>query len=79
MSEDEIASLAQEMEQVLEYASSLSQVAQASDLSMLRVAPSNTFRSDIAETWDTDAILDQAPHEEDRYYVVPKVLSQKQG
>lgn len=64
------------MEQVLAYASSLQAVAQQSSLQMLRSAPHNTFRADVVESWDTDALLDQAPHESHRYYVVPKVIKQ---
>ncbi len=74
--DDEVDVLAKEMENVLEYASSLQSIAQQSSLSMLRSAPRNVFRSDVVEEWNTDALLDQAPHEAHRYYVVPKVIKQ---
>jgi len=64
------------MEQVLEHASSLQEVAQRSDVSMLRSTPRNTLRTDVREQWDTQALLDQAPEEDNGYYVVPKVIQQ---
>lgn len=64
------------MESVFAYASSLQKVAEQSSMSMLRSAPRNAFRADVVEQWDTDALLDQAPHEAHRYYVVPKVIKQ---
>jgi len=64
------------MEDVLAYASSLQAVAEKSDLSMLKLSPRNTFRTDVVEKWDTHKLLNQAPQEEDGYYVVPKVIQQ---
>jgi len=76
VNEEDVASLARDMEQVLEHASSLQEVAQRSDVSMLRSTPRNTLRADVREQWDTQALLDQAPEEDNGYYVVPKVIQQ---
>jgi len=76
VNEEDVALLARDMEQVLEHASSLQEVAQRSDVSMLRSTPRNTLRTDVREQWDTQALLDQAPEEDNGYYVVPKVIQQ---
>ena len=79
VNEEDVDALVKEMENVLAYASFLQETAQKSDMSMLRAAPRNTFRSDIVERWDVGALLEQAPEEESGYYVVPKVIQQEQG
>ncbi len=73
--DDEIESVMKRLEEVLNYAARVTQV--AADAQELSSKNSNIFREDIARKADRDAILERAPECEDNFYVVPSIIEDK--
>ena len=70
--EDEIAPLAEQLEQVLTYAERNNEI--TADVEEPSTKNVNVFREDVVARLDPDAILSQAPEEEGRFFVVPSIL-----
>lgn len=73
--EQEVAHLAQELKNVLDYAACLAAIAQAHKNKMSELPKNiNVFRNDEVLSCDSSVILDQAPEREENYFVVPVIL-----
>lgn len=74
----EVAKLAHELEAVLVYASSLSEIAQRAPQSMAQgggqTCAQNVMREDQIVRYDSANILDQAPQREEDFFVVPQII-----
>lgn len=72
LDKQEIEDFAYQLKEVLEYTSELDQVETKSSLSAK--ANINVFREDKAIECNSEEVLDQAPEQENNYFVVPKIL-----
>lgn len=77
MERDEIEQLATEIEAVLEYASSLHEVAKQSIIEEEEHTGTNVMREDVAVKEDRESLLEAAPDREGDFFVVPKIIKQK--
>lgn len=73
---DEIEKLANQIADVLTYASSLQEIAKTAVLVRDETAPRNVMRADVAIPFDAQILLQQAPEREGDYFVVPKIIKQ---
>lgn len=72
----EISVLAEQISDVLVYASSLQKIAQTASSSVATGPQKNIMREDIIQAFDAQLILAQAPEREGNYFVVPKIIKQ---
>ena len=72
ISDDEIDSVVKRLQDVLEYAERVQDMAKDIDIPSNKNV--NRQREDIAILFDSKTILDQAPDSQDNYFVVPKIL-----
>jgi aspartyl-tRNA(Asn)/glutamyl-tRNA(Gln) amidotransferase subunit C len=70
--DDEIDGIIAQLESVLSYAERVKEV--AADVHIEPTAAVNVFRKDQAEPFDAQAVLAQAPEQEEDFFVVPKIL-----
>ena len=70
--ESEIDSIVKRLQDVLEYAERVQDMAKDIDIPSNKNV--NRQREDIAILFDSKTILDQAPDSQDNYFVVPKIL-----
>lgn len=73
VSDSEISILAQKIDAVLSYASSLSQIVQGSTQSAMPFNI-NVMREDVIIPTDPELLLRLAPARQDNYFVVPVIL-----
>lgn len=73
--EKDVTRLTQEIEDILNYASFLQEIAanKKTESSMSNI---NVFREDIVKKTDTQTILADAPCVQDNYFVVPAIIKQ---
>jgi aspartyl-tRNA(Asn)/glutamyl-tRNA(Gln) amidotransferase subunit C len=81
--EDEITVLAQELEAVLTYASSLKEIASGQytipglpEQAVSLPRPVNITRPDTSSSFNSEVLLEAAPEREDNYFVVPVIVKQ---
>lgn len=72
ISDDEIDSIVQQLQDVLAYAQRVQDIAK--DIDMPTNKNVNRQRPDVVVSFDSQAILEQAPDAQDNYFVVPKIL-----
>ena len=72
ISDNEIDAVVQRLQDVLEYAIRVQDMAKDVDIPSNKNI--NRQREDIAISFDSQKILDQAPDSQDNYFVVPKIL-----
>ena len=72
---DEIDSIVKQLQDVLAYAERVQDMAK--DVNIPSTKNINRQRQDIAISFDSRKILDQAPEEQDNYFVVPQILENK--
>lgn len=70
--EDELAPLAEQLENVLTYAERVNEVATEVEARAEKLI--NVFREDQVIRFDEKLILAQAPEREENFFVVPKIL-----
>jgi aspartyl-tRNA(Asn)/glutamyl-tRNA(Gln) amidotransferase subunit C len=75
LSDEEIDHLIPEIKAILEYASSLQEVAEQAKKEGRIEHPSNASREDEAIAFDKEGLLAQAPERYKDYFVVPKILT----
>jgi len=68
----EIDAIVKQLQDVVTYAERVQEIAK--DISIPSSKNVNRQREDIAILFDSTPILNQAPDEEDNYFVVPKIL-----
>lgn len=73
---DDIEKLANQIADVLAYASSLQEIAKTAVVSSDETGQSNVMRPDVAVSFDAQILLQQAPEREGDYFVVPKIIKQ---
>ncbi len=74
-SEEEIPQLIARLESVLSYASSLKDIA-ATIEKVPQVKNVNVVRDDVVIPCDPEPLLALAPHREDQFFVVPKIIKE---
>lgn len=72
VAEDEIATMAKQLQDVLAYAERVCQI--AADVSPEQEQAHNVLRDDMPEPFPSDLIVAQAPQHEDGLFVVPHIL-----
>jgi aspartyl-tRNA(Asn)/glutamyl-tRNA(Gln) amidotransferase subunit C len=72
LQEEEISPLIKNLEEILNYAARVQEVAVGAHEIVLK--NSNVFRDDSVKRADPEEILHNAPKQEERYFVVPVVL-----
>ena len=72
INDDEIDSVVKRLQDVLEYAERVQDMAKDVDIPSSKNI--NRQRTDVAILFDSKKILDQAPDSQDNYFVVPKIL-----
>lgn len=72
ISDNEIDAVVQRLQDVLEYAVRVQDMAKDIDIPTSKNV--NRQREDIAILFDSQKILDQAPEAQDNYFVVPKII-----
>lgn len=72
IAEHEIAQLISDLEEVLNYAARVQEI--ASDAHEVVSKNINVFREDIVKPSDPEPIIQNSPKKEDQYFVVPVVL-----
>lgn len=72
IAQDEIDGIVAQLQDVLAYAIRVQDIAK--DLDMPSTKNSNRERPDQVVMFDSQTILNQAPSEQDNYFVVPKIL-----
>lgn len=72
INDNEIDSIVQRLQDVLEYAERVQDMAKDVDIPSSKNV--NRQRQDIVVSFDSKKILDQAPDSQDNYFVVPKIL-----
>lgn len=75
IADDEIDSIVKQLQDVLAYAERVQDMAK--DVNIPSTKNINRQRQDIAISFDSRKILDQAPEEQDNYFVVPQILENK--
>ena len=73
--DDEIDSIVKQLQDVLSYAQRVKEV--SSDVKEQSNKHFNIMREDIAIKTESSILLEQAPQEEDDFFVVPKILDNK--
>ncbi len=73
-SEDELDSLTKHLQDVLQYASSLKELAQNNGETVDLLHTVNRTREDEAEAFDTECLLKSAPEHEGNFFVVPVII-----
>lgn len=74
---EEAKQLVSEVEAVLEYASSLREVAKLDRLGVEKARTVNVMREDEVSPLDGEILLGQAPEREDAFFVVPSIIRNK--
>ena len=69
---DEMDSMAKHLQEVLEYAARVTEI--AADVHVPSNKNINVVREDVISRTDTQPILEQAPKEQENYFVVPKII-----
>lgn len=72
INEDEIDSIVKQLQDVLAYAQRVQDIAKDVDIPSYKNI--NRQRADVVISYDSQKILEQAPQEQDNYFVVPKIL-----
>lgn len=72
INDDEIDSIVKQLQDVLAYAERVQEIAKDIDIPTSKNI--NRQRQDIVISCDSQKILEQAPQEQDNYFVVPKIL-----
>ncbi len=72
IADDEIDGIVKQLQDVLGYAERVQDIAK--DIAIPSHKNVNRQREDVVVSFDTRKILDQAPDEQDNYFVVPKIL-----
>jgi aspartyl-tRNA(Asn)/glutamyl-tRNA(Gln) amidotransferase subunit C len=72
----ETEKLAEQIGDVLVYASSLQKIAQTVNGVVATDKKKNVMRADAVQTFDAELLLAQAPEREGNYFVVPKIIKQ---
>lgn len=72
INDDEIDAIVKQLQDVLAYAQRVQEIAQ--DIDIPSYKNSNRQRQDVVISYDSQKILEQAPQEQDNYFVVPKIL-----
>jgi len=75
IADDEIDSIVKQLQDVLAYAERVQDMAK--DIHIPSTKNVNRQRQDIAILFDSRKVLDQAPEEQDNYFVVPQILENK--
>ena len=75
IADDEIDSIVKQLQDDLAYAERVQDMAK--DVNIPSTKNINRQRQDIAISFDSRKILDQAPEEQDNYFVVPQILENK--
>lgn len=74
--EHEVEPMIQELRAVLMYVSSLKEVASTTADEIELVRPVNVVRSDTIKLFDAAILLDNAPEQENNFFVVPVIVKQ---
>ena len=69
---DEIEEMTQHLQEVLAYAGRVAEI--AADVYEPSNKNINVMREDVVARTDTKPILEQAPEEQENYFVVPKII-----
>jgi len=72
INDDEIDSIVKQLQDVLAYAERVQEIAK--DIDIPSYKNRNRQRQDMVISCDSQKILEQAPQEQDNYFVVPKIL-----
>ncbi len=70
--DDEIEAIVKQLQDVLAYAERVQDIAKDIDIPTHKNV--NRQREDAVQSFDSEKILQQAPEEQDNYFVVPKIL-----
>lgn len=70
--DDEVDAIVKQLQDVLAYAERVQDIAKDIDIPSQKNI--NRQRNDLVVSFDSQIILDQAPQEQDGYFVVPKIL-----
>ncbi len=73
--EDEVDSMVQHLQEVLSYAERVQEI--AADVQEPSNKNINVFREDVVVKTDPEAILNQAPQQEENFFVVPVIIDNK--
>lgn len=74
LDESEVSSLMQQIEAVLSYAQRVQEIAQTGVDQSISTKNINVMREDVVIPTDSSPILEQAPENEQHYFVVPVIL-----
>lgn len=72
IAQQDIPELVRRLQSVLEYAERVQDIAKEAEIVLFKNI--NADRQDVVVPCDTQAILKQAPQEENGYFVVPKII-----
>ena len=72
--EEEIPGLLQQLHEVLTYAARVKEIAQINITDETQQKNSNVFRDDLIYRTEVQPIIEQAPHHERNYFIVPAIL-----
>lgn len=78
ISEGELDGLTKHLEAVLQYASSLSEVAQMPHPTVDLLHTVNRIREDQSQSFDTECLLEVAPEREGNFFVVPVIIKHQE-
>lgn len=70
--DNEVDAIVKQLQDVLAYAERVQDIAKDIDIPSQKNI--NRQRNDVVVSFDSQIILDQAPQEQDGYFVVPKIL-----
>ena len=75
ITDDEVGPILKQLQDVLEYAQRVKEV--AADVKEPGNKNINVFREDVVIKSDPKKLLEQAPSQEDDFFIVPKILDNK--